>query len=68
MATFGEDEIYNQADSAGFINLFGYSSPASPTTETTGFVFVNIVVTMAMKLFFPTQDSAKSGSSSFQMR
>ncbi len=23
MATFGEDEIYNQADSAGFINLFG---------------------------------------------
>ena len=25
MATFGEDEIYNQADSAGFINLFGLS-------------------------------------------
>lgn len=23
IATFGEDEIYNQADSAGFINLFG---------------------------------------------
>ena len=23
MATFGEDEAYNQADSAGFINLFG---------------------------------------------
>lgn len=23
VATFGEDEVYNQADSAGFINLFG---------------------------------------------
>ncbi len=23
LATFGEDEVYNQADSAGFINLFG---------------------------------------------
>ncbi|MBQ3053484.1 MAG: argininosuccinate synthase [Clostridia bacterium] len=23
IATFGEDEVYNQADSAGFINLFG---------------------------------------------
>lgn len=22
-ATFGQDEVYNQADSAGFINLFG---------------------------------------------
>ena len=23
LATFGEDDVYNQADSAGFINLFG---------------------------------------------
>ena len=23
IATFGEDEVYNQADAAGFINLFG---------------------------------------------
>ena len=23
LATFGEDNVYNQADSAGFINLFG---------------------------------------------
>ena len=23
IATFGEDNVYNQADSAGFINLFG---------------------------------------------
>ena len=23
IATFSEDEVYNQADSAGFINLFG---------------------------------------------
>lgn len=23
VATFGEDDVYNQADSAGFINLFG---------------------------------------------
>jgi argininosuccinate synthase len=23
IATFGKDEVYNQADSAGFINLFG---------------------------------------------
>ena len=23
IATFDEDEVYNQADSAGFINLFG---------------------------------------------
>ena len=23
IATFGEDDVYNQADSAGFINLFG---------------------------------------------
>ena len=23
MATFDEDEVYDQADSAGFINLFG---------------------------------------------
>ncbi|MEG2652160.1 MAG: argininosuccinate synthase, partial [Ruthenibacterium sp.] len=23
LATFGEDTVYNQADSAGFINLFG---------------------------------------------
>ncbi|MGN1073629.1 MAG: argininosuccinate synthase, partial [Eubacteriales bacterium] len=26
LATFGEDEIYNQNDSAGFINLFGLST------------------------------------------
>ena len=26
IATFDEDEVYNQADSAGFINLFGLSS------------------------------------------
>ena len=24
-ATFDEDEVYNQADAAGFINLFGLS-------------------------------------------
>lgn len=23
IATFGEDNVYNQADSAGFINLYG---------------------------------------------
>ena len=23
LATFGEDHVYNQADSAGFINLYG---------------------------------------------
>ena len=23
LATFGEDDVYNQADSAGFINLYG---------------------------------------------
>ena len=23
LATFGEDHVYNQADAAGFINLFG---------------------------------------------
>ena len=23
LATFGEDDVYNQADAAGFINLFG---------------------------------------------
>ena len=23
IATFGEDHVYNQADAAGFINLFG---------------------------------------------
>ena len=26
IATFDEDEVYNQADSAGFINLFGCPS------------------------------------------
>ena len=51
-----------------FISLFGYSSFASPTTETTGLVLVNIVVTIVMKLFLPTQDKTKSGFSSFQMR
>ena len=25
VATFDEDEVYNQADAAGFINLFGLS-------------------------------------------
>ena len=28
-ATFGEDEVYNQADAKGFINLFG-PPPMSP--------------------------------------
>ena len=32
-ATFGEDDVYNQADSAGFINLFGLSIKAKALME-----------------------------------
>ena len=35
-ASFGEDDDYDQADSAGFINLFGLPSPSAPSWPKSG--------------------------------